>query len=218
LFAGGIEDLTERRIFLPSNVNLSAMTRTSTMLLEGLKDQANQGVWLTFDRRYRGLLLGVGRRLGLSASDAEDAAQETLAAFVEKYRAGQYRRESGRLRDWLAGIMAHKVRDIQRRTHRERSQMGGIRRNSTIEAVEDSSIAASIEQEWTAAVLRECLERVRQEVLPQALESFELYALHQLPAQVVAERLGISVDSVYQNKRRILGRIRQLLPQIEDSW
>ena len=213
-----MDDLTEPKIFLPWKVNLSAMTRTSTMLLEGLKDSANQSIWLSFDRRYRGLLLAVGQRLGLSPNDAEDAAQETLAAFVEKYRAGQYSRESGRLRDWLAGIMAHKVRDIQRRTHRERSRLGELPRDSTIEAAQDSSIAASIEQEWTEALLRECMERVRQEVLPQAFESFELYALHQLPAQAVAQRLGMSVDTVYQNKRRILARIRQTLPLLEESW
>jgi hypothetical protein len=34
----------------------------------------------------------------------------------------------------------------------------------------------------------------------------------------VAQRLGMSADLVYQNKRRVLLRIRELLPQVEDSW
>jgi RNA polymerase sigma factor (sigma-70 family) len=194
------------------------MTRTSTILLEGLKDQANQGVWQEFDRRHRSLLLAVGRRLGLAATDAEDAAQETLAAFVVEYRQSHYRRESGRLRDWLAGIMTHKVRDIQRRQKRQHTLGQESDRSDALDLIEDKSVIESVEQEWAAAILRECLEKVRQEVTPQMFESFELFALHQLSAAQVSLRLGISPDVVYQNKRRMLLRIRELMPQVEETW
>ncbi len=190
------------------------ITRTSTILLNGLKDVSDDASWQEFDGRYRPLLLAVGRRLGLAPADAEDAAQEAMAAFVVDYRGGRYKRENGRLRDWLTGIMTHKVRDAQRRMHRKRQSAGG----DSVELIEDTSVRTAMEQEWAQAVLRQCMERVRHEVTPQMFESFELFALKQWPAGQVAQHLGISADLVYQNKRRVLVRIRELLPQIEETW
>ncbi len=192
------------------------LTRTSTILLEGLKDLSNAGAWQEFDARYRPLLLAVGRRLGLTETDAEDAAQETVAAFLREYREGSYSRERGRLRDWLAGIMSHKVRDVQRRQVREDRVL-----RASVPAAEDSGddrIKAVMEEEWAKATLRQCLEEVRKEVSPQMFESFELCALQLWPAGQVAKRLGISVDAVYQNKCRVLQAIRELLPRMEEMW
>lgn len=195
------------------------ITRTSTILLEGLKDLGNDLAWVEFDRRYRSLLMAVAHRVGLSDSDAEDAVQDTLAAFMEQYRHGNFNRQKGRLRDWLAGIMIFKARDIQRQSMRREKQGGrDSAGKGAIEEIEDKSIQSAFEEEWSNALLRQCLEEVRQEVSPQAYESFELFALHQWPARQVADRLGISMDLVYQNKRRVIGRIRQLLPRMEEIW
>ena len=54
-------------------------TVTSITLLEGLKDPRNEAAWRRFMDRYRPILIGFARRLGLSPSDAEDA---TLSARV----------------------------------------------------------------------------------------------------------------------------------------
>ncbi|MCJ7543287.1 MAG: hypothetical protein MUP47_01770 [Phycisphaerae bacterium] len=48
------------------------ITRTSTELLEGIKDPSNRAAWSELDRRYRPLILAVARRLGLGHDDAED--------------------------------------------------------------------------------------------------------------------------------------------------
>jgi len=192
------------------------LTRTSTILLEGLKDHSNGTAWGEFDARYRPLLMAVGRRLGLSSPDAEDAAQEALSAFTQDYRVGRYQRERGRLRDWLTGIMTHKVRDLQRKQDRH----GKLVAASAAEAVDalDESVRTAMDQEWTRATLRQCLEEIRQDVSPQMFESFELSTLQLWPARQVAQRLGISVDLVYQNKTRVLQRLRELLPRMEESW
>jgi len=40
-------------------------TQTTTKLLEELKDEANADAWNEFDTRYRPILIGFARRLGL---------------------------------------------------------------------------------------------------------------------------------------------------------
>ena len=61
----------------------AAKTTTTTAMLEGLRDPGNETVWRDFDERYRPVLIGFAQRLGLTAADAEDAAQETLLAFMK---------------------------------------------------------------------------------------------------------------------------------------
>jgi RNA polymerase sigma factor (sigma-70 family) len=192
------------------------LTRTSTILLEGLKDSANGAAWQEFDVRYRPLLMAVARRLGLAEDDAEDSVQETMTAFTAQHVEGRYRRDKGRLRDWLCGIMTHKARDIQRRQlrHRPTASQGA----DPIAEIGDASVQAAMEAEWSNAVLRQCLEEIRQEVQPKTFETFELFVLKQWPAAQTARRCGVSVDVVYQNKRRILQRIRELLPGVEEIW
>jgi RNA polymerase sigma factor (sigma-70 family) len=194
---------------------MRVLTRTRTVLLEGLKDLANREAWTEFDARYRPLLMGAARRLRLPDADGEDAVQETLTAFMEQYRAGAYAREKGRLRDWLAGIMTHKVRDVQRRRGQHEKL---IRAAPPPRDADDGLLQAAIEQEWTDAVLRQSLERVRQEISPRMMESFELSALRLWPAAQVAQRLGISLDAVYQNKRRVLQRLKEVMPAVEEFW
>jgi len=75
----------------------SHRTTTTTALLDGLHDPANEEVWREFDTRYRPIILGFAVKLGLSDEDAADVAQDTLARFVQEYRAGRYDRTRGRL-------------------------------------------------------------------------------------------------------------------------
>jgi RNA polymerase sigma-70 factor (ECF subfamily) len=195
------------------------LTRTSTILLEGLKNSADQQAWREFDERYRPLILAVAARSGLHAGEADDAAQETMIAFLETYRESRYDRQKGRLRDWLRGIACHKVRDIQRRQgHREKPLADVTHGTDVLAQVEDTAAEAAWDEEWDNAVLRQCLQEVRQQVEPRTFEAFELFALQDWPAKRVAAHLQLSEDVVYQSKSRILTRIREQLPTLTEIW
>ena len=195
------------------------LTRTNTALLEGLKDSGDEAAWREFDARYRPLVVAVARRMGLQPSDAEDAAQETMAAFVQAYRQGRYDRQEGRLRDWLRGIACHKVRDLQRRQGRcEKPAADRTDATRLLDQVPDEAPEAAWDAEWEKALLRQCLEEVRREVQPQTFEAFTLLALHEWPARRVAEHLQISEDVVYQSKSRVLKRVRELAAHLREIW
>jgi RNA polymerase sigma factor (sigma-70 family) len=198
---------------------MSVVTRTSTLLLEGLKNASDKDAWDEFDNRYRPLVLAVARRLGLGEFDADDAAQETMAAFVQAYRQQQYDRAKGRLRDWLCGIAGHKIRDIQRKGSRQEKTIADqTDAGSFTNDIEDHHIENLWRDEHKKAILRQCLEEIRRTVSPKIYESFQLYALQQWPAKRVAGHLQITEDVVYQSKRRILERIREIKPRMEEIW
>jgi len=200
-------------------IGVGVITTTNTVLLLGLRDQGDDRIWSEFCSRYRPLLVSFGRRLGLTAQDAQDAAQESLLAFATAYRDGRYDREKGRLRTWLSTIATRKIRDIQR--HRVRDLAvgsGGETKDLFREIADVRDVAEVWDAEWQRAVVSACLQEVRSQVEPTTLEAFELFVLKEWPADAVAAHLGISRNAVFLAKRRVLTRMREIHRQMEDLW
>ena len=190
-------------------------TVTSTTLLEGLKDPANDTIWLQFVDRYRPLIMRYSRRLGLAEEDAEDVAQASLLGFCEAYRNRKYKRDRGRLRSWLFGIVHNNVRSWRSKGRGREVQVSDTeaRRFES-----DDDFERLWEEEWTDAVARECMAHVRRELERTTYEAFKLYALQEVPVEEVARRLDMTPNAVYGAKRRALARLREIQPLIEDVW
>jgi RNA polymerase sigma-70 factor (ECF subfamily) len=190
-------------------------TVTSPTLLEGLKDPGNQTIWVQFVDRYRPMILRYAQRLGLAADDAEDVAQASLMSFCQAYREMKYERERGRLREWLFGIVHNQVRNWRRRRQDQEPQASETQAGR-IESRED--MERLWEEEWRDSVARECLDQVRREVQGPTFRAFEMFALQGMAAEDVAAELDLTPNAVYGAKRRVLRRIRELRPFMEDVW
>jgi RNA polymerase sigma factor (sigma-70 family) len=201
-------------------VALTTIGTTSTNLLEGLKKAENRTVWQQFVDRYRPLIFKYACRLGLRDEDAEDAAQQALLAFCTAYRDGKYDREKGRLRTWLFAIARNHIKNVHRqRPDREVQVVDQPDRTAFFDRLGDEDHWEKLwEEEWRQAVLRQCLEEIRQALEAKTVEAFELFAWKGWPAQRVANHLGMSENAVFLAKHKILKRIRELLPQMEEIW
>ena len=188
------------------------LTRTTTALLDGLGQGADDPAWVELDRRYRPLLAAVARRSGLGDAEAADAAQETLADFLVAYRGGRYDRGKGRLRSWLLGMQRRKVVDIVR----DRARRGVV---AGVTAVQDLPGEQELERIWEEEqqrfVFDDAVRALGQEsgFAPVTVRAFELTGLRGLPAAQVAEQLGMTTDDVYAAKSRCLKRIRALIEE-----
>jgi RNA polymerase sigma-70 factor (ECF subfamily) len=192
-------------------------TQTSTLLLEGLRDPRNAPAWEEFDARYRPIVTGVGRRVGLSEADAADAAQETMVRFLREYRAGKYERGRGRLRHWLAAMARSCVADARRRAARGRVARG---ESAIAGLVADTDVDELWDEELRATVLRRAGEMLRRDTAldPRTIRAFELLALGgRSPADVAAE-LGMNVESVYKARARCLERLREAAAQLSAAY
>ena len=194
-------------------------TVTSTSLLEGLKRPDDTGAWQRFSVRYEPMVFAFALKLGLNETDAQDAGQETMLAFVQGYWEGRYDPNKGRLRNWLFGIAHRKVIDMRRRKPREvvvtdRTDVGRFMGN--VESPEEAQVVW--EQEWQRSVLQACMEEVAKQLNPTTVSAFDLYVIKQWPAERVADRLEISQNAVYIAKTRVTDRIRKIRAEMEEIW
>lgn len=204
----------------PESESPNLNTVTNTILLEGLRSPGNKTLWSTFVDRYRPMIVKYAQRFGLPEADAQDAAQQALIAFCTAYQDGKYDREQGRLRVWLFGIARNQIRNVAKKRRRREVQIveDGTDTDFFARLNDDDHLERVWEEEWRNAVLKQCLEEVRREVEPKSVEAFELFAWKGWPAQKVADHLGMTPNAVFIAKHRIMKRIKELLPAMEDTW
>ena len=189
---------------------------TTTQVLEDLKTSNDTLAWQRFCDYFHPVVVNFATQLGLSATDAEDAAQETMVAFLKAFRDGKYDREKGRLSNWLFGVAKRVILNLRGHQPLERLIADKATGTSFWDLIQDDhDIEHSWETQWRQMVLTRCLEQARREFAPKVFEAFELYALSQMPVDEVAQRLTMSRNAVYIAKSRVLSRLRQLEHQFE---
>lgn len=206
-------------------------TRTTTRLIEDLRDPANAEAWSRFDGRYRPVLISFARKLGFGEDDAVELAQQTLAEFARAYRDGRYQREQGRLSSWLIGI-ARNVGSGMRRKRRAGVRDAGAGAVGAVVGGDTviGGVAADLpdEQQMTRiwakereqAILAEAMGILRDSTRTDAntIRAFELFALRGVPAEEVAAQCEIAVDSVYVIKNRLTKRLREIVRDLTAAY
>ncbi len=194
-------------------------TRTTTRLLDDLRDTDNVLAWEAFDARYRPILTAFARRLGFTGEDTAELAQQTLAEFASAYAQGRYQRGQGRLSSWLIGIACNIGSGLRRRAARDRTV------NTGDELLDDAwadkrLLQDAWDRERERAIVIDAMATLRETGRVQAntLRAFELFAIRGVPAEEVATQCGISVDAVYVIKNRLTGRLREIVQELTIAY
>ena len=189
---------------------------TTSTVLHNLLEFDNRAAWQRFVARFQRPIIHFAQSIGLNAADAEDVAQETMAAFAQGFREGKYDRTRGRLSQWLFGIAYRKSIDSQRRAARNRAIGSSAVDHLAGQMMPDEHSAnVSWDQEWEQSLLEQCLEQVQREVDPVTYRAFELVVREERDAANAAETLRVNIKLVYNAKHRILKRIRELRAELE---
>lgn len=191
---------------------------TSTQILEDLQSACGETAWQRLHDNFYTVIVNFARHLGLSAVDAEDAAQETMLAFMEAFRQGKYRREKGHLSHWLFGVARRTIYNYRKKRRPEKQIASREGETSFWDKVPDEQADQHTwAAEWQQMVLKKCMERARKELNPQTFRAFELYALGKMSVEQVAQRLDMTPNAVYIAKNRVLTRLRELEKEFENN-
>ena len=157
------------------------------------------------------------QRGGLQSNDADDVTQEvfrTVALRITNFRRD---RPGDTFRGWLKQITRNKLGDFYRAAHRRPQPLGGTQgqRRAADIAYGSAEPASSTEtQPAEQSLFQLCaLEMIRCEFEPSTWQAFVMTVVNGMRPKDVAEELGLSVNSVYLAKSRILRRARQELAE-----
>ena len=188
---------------------------TTSLLLDALRDERDQGGWRQFTDRYWPVLVGLGVHLGLTETDAADAAQWTLVEFLREFRAGRYQRGRGRLSAFVMGIAKNRIRAIRRQGAKRAP--GGV---DPLDEMDDATVQDVWEQQRRSVILQQAIAKLRElpKLSPPSLQAFELVALRGVPAEEAARQAGISIDDVYLARHRCTRKLREIVEQLTAAW
>jgi RNA polymerase sigma factor (sigma-70 family) len=186
---------------------------TTSTLLAALRDPVNQNAWTRIDAHYRPIIERVARRVGLSESDAADAAQETLLSVTKDFRAGRYTPERGRLRTWILAIARFRIADAQR--GRGRHFAAGDSVLATLPAAAD--IDDLWEEEHRKTIFALAINELRRNsrFSERTLSIYERLALGLQPVREIASEFGVAEQEIYEAKARITGKLREIIAEFD---
>jgi RNA polymerase sigma factor (sigma-70 family) len=208
-------------------------TQTSLTLLGRVAAKDDELACTTFVEHYAPLVRSLARRAGFSHDECEDLVQEVMFAAIDALRRQRYDRALGRFKAWFKGVIYHKIVDARRSTASPAAPDGrsdpataaftALRSRGHLSDIPDPApgpdeqFEAAFEAEWQKAAFDDALDQVRFEVEPVTFQAFDLYVRKERPPREVAKLLGISRNTVYLAKSRILARIRDKLADTPPS-
>jgi RNA polymerase sigma-70 factor (ECF subfamily) len=185
------------------------MSSTSASLLERIRHDPAASQWQTLVELYDPLIRSWLKRQSVLASDADDLVQDVLTVVARRLKDFEHNGRTGAFRNWLRTVTVNCVRDFWRSKKREHAATGQVQELLDQLMDPSSGLSQNWDQEHDRYVTKQLLSRLRDEFEPTTWRAFERVALDGAPAAQVAAELGVTVNSVFIAKSRILARLRQ---------
>lgn len=186
------------------------MDSTPVSLLQQLRAPGHPEAWTRFVELYTPLLYEWAGRLGLQAADRADLVQEVLVRLYRVLPTFQY--DDGRsFRGWLNTVLRNQARDLARKRY---DQPAGDRLPEAADSADPALEVAEAEFHRHLAVRASRL--IQAEFAPATFQAFWATVVDGRDVDEVASTLGLSVNSVYLARSRVLARLRRELEGMLD--
>ncbi len=183
------------------------MDTTPYTLLERVRRRQDSEAWRRLAALAAPFLFDIARRWGLQEADAADVVQEVFSVLVEKLPTFQYD-PAHSFRSWLRTILLNRCRDRHRRQAAAAVEPAG-RHLPDVAGPDAADLFADAEYRRALAV--RALQLMQAEFAEPTWRACWEQVVHGRPAGEVARELGITVNSAYLARSRVLARLRQEL-------
>jgi RNA polymerase sigma-70 factor (ECF subfamily) len=197
---------------------MSSAPETRPSLLIRVRDPADQAAWQEFVEIYRPVILRLARQKRLQAADAEDVAQEVLAAVAKAIEQREHDPKRAKFRTWLHRVANNAILDAL--TSRKPDLGSG---DSALLAVLNQHESHSgpdsdlLRLEYRREVFRWAARQVRKEFREETWEAFWRSAVEGRSVAVVAKELAKDSGAIYAARSRIIRRIQEKVSEYEEE-
>jgi RNA polymerase sigma-70 factor (ECF subfamily) len=197
-------------------MNPTPETRAS--LLIRVRDPADRAAWHEFVEIYRPVILRLARQKGMQDADAEDVAQEVLAAVAKAVEQREHDRKRAKFRTWLHRVAHNAILNALTRGKPDRgsgdSALLAVLNQHESHTGPDSDL---LRLEYRREVFRWAVRQVRQEFQQATWDAFWLTAVEGRAVEAVAEELGRSRGAIYAARSRVMRRIQEKVTEYEQE-
>ncbi len=179
---------------------------TRATLIVRLRDAADQAAWAEFVEIYRPVIYRLARRRGFQHADAEDLAQQVLAAVAQAVRRWQPDPARGRFRAWLNRIARNRIINTLTRRKPDRAA-GGADDPLADRAARAGPDSELLRVEYRREVFQWAARQVRREFRPDTWQAFWQTTIEGRPVAAVAAELGKAVGAIYTARGRVMRRL-----------
>lgn len=190
----------------------STTNPTIFLRLNAAGDQPREIAWDEFGARYAPVITAFARRLGARPQDVDDVVQDVLLGFFLKSPTFIYDPSRGRFRGYLKVCT---YRALRKRIGHEARLHGKPLDEIDAESVPVDQVWNDV---WEQELLRRALEEIRETMgTTKTFMAFEKYVVLDQPAQAVAEKLDMHVNSVYRAKEQVTKLLQERVLSMTDE-
>jgi RNA polymerase sigma-70 factor, ECF subfamily len=200
---------------VPQDVT-SQSTLASSVLFRAQRGDGEAFVKIT--SLFGGLVYHWCRRAGLSPEDSEDVSQQIFLSVSRGLPGFKRVEPSDSFRGWLRIITRSRIMDFFRDNNRREVSVGGtsfLERVNSIVEQDDEPI--NEERMETNILVERAMSLLQSEFSANDCKAFHMLVIDAIAPREVAEKLGLSVNSVYIAKSRILKRMRDEFDDLIDD-
>lgn len=185
---------------------------TRSSVLKAVADTGNEAAWRRLFDLYAGFVFSIARSKGLNDADADDIVQAVFADLARNLPSFKYDREKGRFRAYLSALTRWRINDRLRSGKRDVELKASFMEDA--KALMSAADEDFEEREWQSAALEEALRRIKPGVQSAHYAAFVASAVEGQDTETVARLHGISIDNLYQIRKRLTAKLREAVKQV----
>lgn len=197
---------------------MNSTPETRASLLIRVRDPADQAAWHEFVEIYRPIILRLARQKGMQDVDADDVAQQVLAAVAKAVEQQEHDPKRAKFRTWLNRVAYNAILNALTRVRPDRgsgdSALLAVLNQHESHTGPDSDL---LRLEYRREVFRWAARQVRKEFHQATWDAFWLTAVEGRPVEIVAEELAKKRGAIYAARSRIIRRIQEKVTEYEQD-
>ena len=183
---------------------------TRSSHLRRLKNGEDEA-WREFYRKYRAMILAIGKKLHLPEKDSEDLMQEVAAVCHRRLQTFIYERDRCRFRSFLFQVTANLSRNLRRKN----------RTAVPAKFVPDETAAPGLDEEFLREYEQFILDRsflvLKESVDSETYLAFEMLFIEDRPVPEVAAVTGKTANALYSIKYRCIKTLQKIITELQNE-
>ena len=185
---------------------------TRKTLLQRVKNRKDEKSWEEFVQFYKPYIYRVVSNMLKGHHDCEDVVQRTLVTCWDKLPEYEYNPDKSRFRTWICSIARNYTLKFFRDSGRYQNKLDNFQELEN--GLSEPEVNKIAEKEWKLYISNLAWTNIEKEFEGNALDCFMMMS-DGLSASLVAEKLGLTVGSVYVLKKRVTEKLYREINRLD---